>query len=579
MTFTDLQIETNGKTSGKTHCPKCHADRKNKKDKSLSFDTNKGVYYCHHCEWKGTINEPANTADFGKFFQDRGISPYTLQSLNVHEEKNVIQFPFFKDGKRVNTKKRPLWEKSFSTDKGGEKIAYNIDSVNGSKIVIITEGEMDVLSFIESGFNSVISPPFGANDNTKWIDPKLKLLDKIYISTDKDEKGEILRESLVKYFGEKKCYLIDTGQFKDANELLIAKGTKGVQDAVKLAKNDSLKILESLLKKHLLDPDENIDKPEVAINIKDKIFGTLGNMSLITGKGKAKKTFLASAMAAASIGSETLDLFWSQLEGICIYFDTEQSKYHGQIVQRRIINLGADKSRLKYYNFRELNTAQRLEMIDFALEHETNKIILVVIDGVRDLLRDINSTDESTTITDYLLKWTSKYNCHIINLLHQNKADKNARGHIGSELVNKSETVVSVEKWEQDDVVSIVKTEFTRNQDFDDIMFTIDDNGLPQKFNPGLQPSQNNAKIRPGDVSNKNHEKIVMHLFNIRDAYNSSELVDATKYALNEFDHKIGASKSRDFIQYWLENKYIIDNGTGKKREYIKGEFEQYPSF
>jgi 5S rRNA maturation endonuclease (ribonuclease M5) len=578
MTFHDLQIETGGKTKGKTHCPKCHHERKNKKDKSLSFDTDKGVYKCHHCDWSGTIKERSDTPDFSNFFLDRGISPYTLQKLSIYEEKNTIKFPYYQDGKKVNTKSRPLWEKTFYTEKGGKSIPYNIDSVNGDNSVIITEGEMDVLSFIEAGFNSVISPPFGANDNLNWVDDKLKLLDRIYLSIDKDSKGELLRNALIKHFGEKKCFIIDTGKYKDANELLMANGVKGVKDAVKNATNDTLKVLKELLEKHLLDPDENIEKPKVALNIADKIFGTLGNMSLITGKGKAKKTFLASALAAASIGAETLDMFWSEVEGICIYFDNEQSKYHGQIVQRRIIELGGDKKRIKYYNFRELNTDQRLEMIDFALENEKNNITLVIIDGVRDLLRDINSPDESTKIADYLLRWTSRYNIHIINLLHQNKADKNPRGHIGSELVNKSETVVAVERWEQDETVSVVKPEYTRNIEFDEFFFNIDDNGLPQKYDVS-KPNKNNAKVKPSDLVHSSHQKMIDWIFGINSNYSASEFKEMTRSALRQFKFNVGRDRSVDFINHWMTNKYIRDDGTGQKRKYVKNEQQFEPDF
>ena len=58
MTFQDLGIDISkiGKT-GKTTCPKCSHQRKNKHDKCLSVDTEKGVFKCHNCEYKGSIFE------------------------------------------------------------------------------------------------------------------------------------------------------------------------------------------------------------------------------------------------------------------------------------------------------------------------------------------------------------------------------------------------------------------------------------------------------------------------------------------------------------------------------------------
>ena len=47
----------------KAKCPECSSSRKNKRDKSLSIsrEGNKILYYCHHCEWKGSYNEYGGT--------------------------------------------------------------------------------------------------------------------------------------------------------------------------------------------------------------------------------------------------------------------------------------------------------------------------------------------------------------------------------------------------------------------------------------------------------------------------------------------------------------------------------------
>jgi len=44
------------------------------------------------------------------------------------------------------------------------------------------------------------------------------------------------------------------------------------------------------------------------------------------------------------------------------------------------------------------------------------------------------------------MQWTDDRQIHIHTILHQNKGDENARGHIGTELNNKAETVLLVEK-------------------------------------------------------------------------------------------------------------------------------------
>lgn len=47
-----------GKRSGKvkTFCPRCHGQRRDKRDKSLSVDLDKEVWNCHYCGWGGSLN-------------------------------------------------------------------------------------------------------------------------------------------------------------------------------------------------------------------------------------------------------------------------------------------------------------------------------------------------------------------------------------------------------------------------------------------------------------------------------------------------------------------------------------------
>ena len=94
---------------------------------------------------------------------------------------------------------------------------------------------------------------------------------------------------------------------------------------------------------------------------------------------------------------------------------------------------------------REFTPVERRNIIDMALEDEPS-IGFVVIDGVRDLISDINSPGESVNIINDLMRWTNVYNIHIHTVLHLNKSDDNTRGHIGTELNNKAETVLKVVK-------------------------------------------------------------------------------------------------------------------------------------
>ena len=139
-------------------------------------------------------------------------------------QANTIQFNYYKNGQLVNTKFR-TGDKCFKLVSGAELLPYNIDAIKGTKECIITEGEMDALSFIECGRKDVISVPNGANANLSYLDDYIEEYfddkDVIYIASDTDTKGVELRDELLRRFGVERCRVLEYGDgCKDANEHL-----------------------------------------------------------------------------------------------------------------------------------------------------------------------------------------------------------------------------------------------------------------------------------------------------------------------------------------------------------------------
>ena len=241
-------------------CPLCSADRKpiNQKKKCASYDWDRGLGTCHNChevfqlhtfKRKGgsnrIYNKPKQIANpllsdkVIKWFEKRGISNNTLVKMKITEgkefmpqtgkEENTIQFNYFINNELINIKYRD-GKKNFKLVKGAEKIFYNIDSTIGHKYVVIVEGEIDALSFIDAGINSVVSVPNGATitgTNLDYLDSCIDYFEgkeKIIIAVDKDEASENLRQELIRRLGAETCYTVDFGDYKDANEFLVANG-------------------------------------------------------------------------------------------------------------------------------------------------------------------------------------------------------------------------------------------------------------------------------------------------------------------------------------------------------------------
>ena len=105
---------------------------------------------------------------------------------------------------------------------------------------------------------------------------------------------------------------------------------------------------------------------------------------------------------------------------------------------------------------------------------------LVIIDGIRDFVYDINSPGESTDVISRLMRWTDDRQIHIHTILHQNKNDEHARGHIGTELNNKAETIMQIEPDKDDKSISVVEALHIRDRDFEPFAFRINEKALPE---------------------------------------------------------------------------------------------------
>ncbi len=238
-----------------------------------------------------------------------------------------------------------------------------------------------------------------------------------------------------------------------------------------------------------LNPLEEVERPPTIISIDGKSCMTAGSLSMVIGKAKARKGFLLGAIAAtAASGScsiEGLHCNWINGRNGVLYFDTEQGEYWGHVAFKRIIKaIGLDNPpNLQYYNLQQYTPAQRLEMVDKTIMEHPN-LLLVIIDGVRDLISSINDEAQATEIASNVLRWCACKQIHVVNVLHQNKSDLNARGHVGTELINKSETTFSVTKEKNDETVSTVNTEFSRDISIPAFSFMVGGDGLPYRSDP-----------------------------------------------------------------------------------------------
>jgi len=219
-------------------------------------------------------------------------------------------------------------------------------------------------------------------------------------------------------------------------------------------------------------------------NTSYKLF-TLGNFSVIKGASKSQKTFLQTLIVSVYLNSnienhKNLFTINNKINKKVIIFDTEQHVTDVMQVRQRINALTKQKNEnLIICSLRELNYLEKIEVIE--KEIQNHKDALIVIDGVKDLVRDINDFGEASEIAEKLLCWSSQSNSHILTIIHTNIGTSKARGHTGSTLYEKCETMINIEPEKKDSPVRKVSCEMVRGyRPFDTFYFEIDKlTGLP----------------------------------------------------------------------------------------------------
>ena len=288
-----------------------------------------------------------------------------------------------------------------------------------------------------------------------------------------------------------------------------------------------------------LDLSEDYEQAPEILKVQGSVIGTLGNFSASIGKAKSKKTFNVSAIVAAALTNGIVLQYAAALpedKRKILYVDTEQSPYHCLKVARRILRMAGlptdrDNENLEFLALRKHTPEERIAIVEQAI-YRTDNIGLVVIDGIRDMVYDINSPSEATCIISKLMQWTDDRQIHIHTILHQNKGDENARGHIGTELNNKAETVLLVEKDKGNSDISHVSAMHIRAMDFEPFAFCINDRALPE-LAEGYKPEARKPgrpsveKFDPyKDISEPQHRAALEAAFALKEEYGYKELED-----------------------------------------------------
>ena len=212
-----------------------------------------------------------------------------------------------------------------------------------------------------------------------------------------------------------------------------------------------------------------------------------GELVADCGKAKSGKTFFLSILMACALKSKVLALERLSDEPLkVLWIDTEQSQQSTQEIQKeRIMPLAeVDKlnDKLFYaFNLRGLGFEKRGKMVDVAIR--AIKPDICIIDGIKDLMTDINDAVQATLIMEKMMALAKEMNCCIVCVLHLNKSeqDRNMRGSIGTELTNKAFEVFQCETIGDSGTFKVTHTYSRKQKMKRKLFYQVNDEGLPEE--------------------------------------------------------------------------------------------------
>lgn len=136
-----------------------------------------------------------------------------------------------------------------------------------------------------------------------------------------------------------------------------------------------------------------------------------------------------------------------------VYVDTERNlndQYPAaiqKIKKRAGINLNDHSMDFPYITLLETPRKERFNALKEYIQYIRKSVqghIVIVLDVSTDCIEDFNKTDKSLELIDYMNMLINKEDVSIIAIIHENPFNEKARGHFGTELMNKSSTVIQI---------------------------------------------------------------------------------------------------------------------------------------
>lgn len=459
------------------------------------------------------IEEEAWTIENSSYWREYGIEISTLVHFNVHPIKEYKRVKEDDTTIRVqSTLANPMYAyhiayrcyKIYNPKSKKYKFSWlgvkPTDYIFGlkqlppnGKQVFITGGEKDVMTLYANQYSAICLNSETAMPSSSLIEELKRRFDEVIVLYDIDKTGIEQSIKLCKKFGLKRMTLPSSLQVLDV---------KDVSDLYKVGYHLHSKdiTIEDYQASNLITPHPHLrvllatqqklaERKAEDIQLTPPILTLNGNgivfprtINIIQGKAGVHKSRLAETLCSAFIQRSQakgdflgFDVNQQSQPTVC-YVDTERnhSEQFPYALQQILLKAGYQKEDSPaHFDFISLLEIPRKERFNALTQYLTNVRerfsghLIIILDVVTDCIRDFNRSEDSMQLIDLMNESINKYNVTFIGLIHENpgSADK-ARGHLGTELMNKSSTVIQIgfEKGKNNQPTNLIALNFLKTR-------------------------------------------------------------------------------------------------------------------
>ena len=206
---------------------------------------------------------------------------------------------------------------------------------------------------------------------------------------------------------------------------------------------------DALREAHLITIKKAYPPKEYVFRIHGIPTVSIGDLCLIQGQAKQGKSSVIKVLVKACLCGKmgNVEKALDKEDVKITIFDTEMfecdtaNNYHYMLQDSNIVE---NFDKLQVMNLRTMNPDGRCRFI-FDVSHR-EKPDVIIIDGIRDLVNDINDPIGCPKLVQELMDLASELRCAIICVLHNNYGESKARGWLGSEIINKCGSAFEVMK-------------------------------------------------------------------------------------------------------------------------------------